>query len=120
VPLQKRWRSLNRSTVGSAPDRYGGSGSEATGGSSRERSERDGVYELGDGEVLEVGWGVLRGELKDALASSAGEQVRWEDCQTKAEVKELAAENPERAGLYSVLESDRNIYVLLLEVILFL
>jgi hypothetical protein len=81
MPLPKRWKSLDRSTVGSAPDRYG-------------------VYELGDdGEVLEVGWGVLRDELKDALAYASGEQVRWETCQTKAEAKELAADHRERAGL---------------------
>ena len=82
MPLPKRWQSLDRGTVGSAPDRYG-------------------VYELGDGdgEVLEVGWGVLRDELKDALAYSSGEQVRWETCQTKAEAKDLAADHRERAGL---------------------
>lgn len=82
MPLPKRWESLSRGTVGSAPNRYG-------------------VYELGDadGAVLEVGWGVLRDELKDALAYASGEQVRWETCQTKAEAKELAADHRERAGL---------------------
>jgi hypothetical protein len=81
VPLPKRWRTLNRPTVGSAPEQYG-------------------IYELGeDGDVLEVGWGVLRDELKDALAYGSGDEVRWETCQTKAEAKELAAEHRERAGL---------------------
>lgn len=82
MPLPKRWQSLTRATVGSAPDRYG-------------------VYELGDGdgELLEIGWGVLRDELKDALAYSSGEQVRWETCQTKAEAKALADEHRERAEL---------------------
>ena len=81
MPLSKRWEELNRRTVGSAPEQYG-------------------VYELGaDGEVLEVGWGVLRDELKDALAYGSGGEVRWETCQTKAEAKELAAEHRERAGL---------------------
>ncbi|USZ68208.1 hypothetical protein NGM10_00345 [Halorussus salilacus] len=82
MSLPKRWQSLSRGTVGSAPERYG-------------------VYELGDadGEILEVGWGVLRDELKDALAYGTGEQVRWEACQTKAEARELAAEHRERAGL---------------------
>jgi hypothetical protein len=82
MPLPKRWESLTRKTVGSAPERYG-------------------VYELadGDGEIVEIGWGVLHDELKDALAYVTGEQVRWEDCQTKAEAKDLAAEHRERADL---------------------
>jgi hypothetical protein len=82
MPLTKRWQKLERKTVGSAPDRIG-------------------MYELADadGEIIEVGWGVLRDELKDALAYSSGEQVRWEACQTKAEAKELATEHRERAGL---------------------
>lgn len=82
MPLPKRWRDLNRGTVGSAPERYG-------------------VYELGDGNgaVVAVDWGVLRDELKDALAYGTGEQVRWEACATKAEAEELAAEHRERAGL---------------------
>ncbi|WP_135852682.1 DUF7508 domain-containing protein [Halorussus salinus] len=81
MPLPKRWQTLNRPTVGSAPEQYG-------------------VYELGEeGEVVEVGWGVLRDELKDALAYGSGDEVRWETCQTKAEAKELAAEHRERAGL---------------------
>jgi hypothetical protein len=81
MPLQKRWRTLNRPTVGSAPEQYG-------------------VYELGeDGDVLEIGWGVLRDELKDALAYGSGDEVRWESCQTEAEARELASEHRERAGL---------------------
>jgi hypothetical protein len=81
MPLRKRWQSLNRKTVGSAPEQYG-------------------VYELGDdGEVLEVGWGVLRDELKDALAYGSGDQVRWETCQTKTEARESAGDHRERAGL---------------------
>ncbi|NHN59246.1 MULTISPECIES: hypothetical protein [Halorussus] len=81
MPLPKRWRELSRRTVGSAPEQYG-------------------VYELGaDGEVQEVGWGVLRDELKDALAYGSGDRVRWETCQTKAGARELAADHRERAGL---------------------
>ncbi|MFC4448287.1 DUF7508 domain-containing protein [Halorussus aquaticus] len=81
MPLQRRWRDLNRQTVGSAPEQYG-------------------VYELGeDGDVLEVGAGVLRDELKDALAYGSGDEVRWETCQTKAEATELAADHRDRAGL---------------------
>lgn len=82
MPLQRQWKPLTRQTVGSAPRRYG-------------------VYEAadGDGTVLEVGWGVLREELKDALAYGPGEQVRWVECQTKAEAKDLAADHRERADL---------------------
>ena len=82
MSLPKRWQPLTRKTVGSAPERYG-------------------VYELGDGdgEILEVGWGVLRDELKDALAYADGDQVRWEACESKAQAKELAAEHRERAGI---------------------
>lgn len=82
MSLPKQWKSLERKTIGSAPERYG-------------------VYELGDedGEILEVCWGVLRDELKDALAYGKGDQVRWEACQTKAQAQELAAEHRERAGL---------------------
>ena len=61
MPLSRQWHDLDRSTVGRSPERYG-------------------VYELGvDGEVLEVGSGVIRNELKDALAYSGAEQVRWEE-----------------------------------------
>ena len=82
MSLPKRWRSLDRTTVGRAPERYG-------------------VYELGDGdgEIVAVEWGVLRDELKDALAYGRGEQVRWEACQTKAQARELTEEHRERAGL---------------------
>ena len=82
MSLPKQWKPLERKTIGSAPERYG-------------------VYELGDGdgEILAVDWGVLRDELKDALAYGRGERVRWEVCQTKEQAKELAAEHSERAGL---------------------
>lgn len=78
MPLAKRWRSLDRSTVGSAPERYG-------------------VYELGeDGEVVEVGAGAIRNELKDALAYADADQVRWEETGTRERAEELAAEHRER------------------------
>ena len=53
MPLRKPWRDLDRETVAKAPD-------------------RPGVYELGDdaGAVRSVGHGVLRDELKTALAST--------------------------------------------------
>ncbi|AGN00251.1 hypothetical protein L593_01490 [Salinarchaeum sp. Harcht-Bsk1] len=79
MPLRKAWNDLTRTTVGKAPERYG-------------------VYEVGDadGEVLEVGAGVLKDELKEALAYGAGEQVRWEPTPSLERAEELAAEHRER------------------------
>ncbi len=81
MSLQKPWRSLDRETVARAPERYG-------------------VYEVGDdGEVVAVEWGVLRTELKSALAYADGDQVRWEEAGSAERAEELAAEHRERAGL---------------------
>ncbi|WP_458188689.1 DUF7508 domain-containing protein [Haladaptatus sp. NG-WS-4] len=81
MPLSKRWQSLDRGTVGRAPERWG-------------------VYELGsDGEIQEIGSGVLRDELKTHLTYSDAEQVRWEACQSRDHAEELAREHRERAGL---------------------
>lgn len=79
MPLKKAWRSLERSTVGRAPDRYG-------------------VYELGDedGRVLEVGTGVLPDELKTALAYGNAAKVRWKTTQTRDRAAELAEEHRQR------------------------
>ncbi|OVE85938.1 DUF7508 domain-containing protein [Natronolimnobius baerhuensis] len=79
MPLQKPWRDLERATVSSAPD-------------------RPGVYELGDsdGTVLAVGDGILRDELKSALAYGNGDRVRWEETHTREQARELAAEHRER------------------------
>ncbi|PSQ16174.1 hypothetical protein BRD00_11950 [Halobacteriales archaeon QS_8_69_26] len=78
MPLQRQWRDLDRSTIGRAPERYG-------------------VYELGiDGEVVEVGAGVLRRELKDALTYADADQVRWEESGTRERAKELAEEHRDR------------------------
>jgi hypothetical protein len=73
VPLAKQWRPLDRSSVGRAPDRWG-------------------VYELGDedGTVREVGWGVVRDELKDALAYADATQVRWETADSRDHARRLA------------------------------
>lgn len=81
MPLKKAWRSLERSTVGRAPDRYG-------------------LYELGDedGTVLEVGTGVLQDELKTALAYGNAAKVRWEATQTRDQANELAKEHRKRLG----------------------
>jgi hypothetical protein len=81
MPLRKRWRALDRSAVGAAPDRLG-------------------VYELGDddGDVLAVEWGVLPDELKDALSYGprGATQVRWETVQSRAQAESRVAEEREK------------------------
>ncbi|ELY48894.1 DUF7508 domain-containing protein [Natronolimnohabitans innermongolicus] len=79
MPLQKPWRDLDRNAVSSAPD-------------------RPGVYELGDesGVVQAVGHGVLRDELKTALAYEDAARVRWTDVHTLEQAGELAAEHRDR------------------------
>ncbi|ELY81169.1 DUF7508 domain-containing protein [Natrinema pallidum] len=79
MPLQKPWRDLERETVAAAPD-------------------RPGVYELGDGSgtVLAIDHGVLRDELKSALAYGDGDRVRWTETHTLEGAGELAAEHRDR------------------------
>lgn len=79
MPLRKPWEELSRTTVGKAPERYG-------------------VYEIGDGDetVVEVGAGMLKDELKEALSYGTGEQVRWEATPSLERAEELAAEHRER------------------------
>ena len=79
MPLAKHWEPLERATVGRVPDRYG-------------------VYELGDddGTVLAVEAGVLRDELKEALAYGDGSKVRWETTQNRQEAERLLAEHRDR------------------------
>lgn len=79
MPLSKPWHDLDRETVARVPD-------------------RPGVFELGDGEgtVLSVGAGVLRDELKTALAYGDAEQVRWEETHTLEQADELAATHRDR------------------------
>ncbi|MGM0605744.1 MAG: DUF7508 domain-containing protein [Halobacteriota archaeon] len=76
MSLQKRWRDLDRSTIARAPDRYG-------------------VYELGteSGDSLGVSVGVLRDELKDALAYGTAAKVRWIEATSKAHAEQLATEH---------------------------
>jgi hypothetical protein len=89
VALRKRWRDLDRSTVGTVPDRYG-------------------VYELGDadGESLGYGVGPLRDDLKEVLAygevpnplpgvDARGvrpEKVRWKEAESPDHAAEIAAD----------------------------
>ncbi len=79
MPLQKPWRDLDRKTVSRAPD-------------------RPGIYELADrsGTVQSIGHGVLRDELKTALAYGDGDRVRWAETHTLDQAGELAAEHRER------------------------
>ena len=81
MPLQKRWLPLERATIHRAPD-------------------RPGVYEVGadDGEILIVGHGIIRDELKDALAYGDADVVRWETTQTREQASELAEEHLDRLG----------------------
>ncbi|MFB6154536.1 MAG: hypothetical protein ABEJ22_01490 [Haloferacaceae archaeon] len=60
MSLRKQWRSLDRATIGSAPERYG-------------------VYELGDaeGNVVDAGAGFLPDELREAFAYGEATSVRW-------------------------------------------
>jgi len=75
MSLRKPWRELDREVVASAPDRYG-------------------VYELGtdDGESLGLGIGVLRDELKEALAYGDGERVRWTVAESREHAERLLEE----------------------------
>ncbi|QRV17490.1 DUF7508 domain-containing protein [Haloterrigena salifodinae] len=79
MPLQKPWRDLDRDAVSSAPD-------------------RPGVYEFGDssGTVQAVDHGVLRDELKTALAYGDADRVRWTETHTLEQARELAADHRER------------------------
>lgn len=79
MPLSKPWRDLDRNTVSRAPD-------------------RPGVYELGDsdGTITAIDAGVLRDELKTALAYGDGDVVRWEETHTLERAQELAETHRER------------------------
>ncbi|WP_297885728.1 hypothetical protein [uncultured Halorubrum sp.] len=76
MSLAKPWRDLDRSTVGSAPDRYA-------------------LYELGDADGGTVGFGagVLRDELKEALAYGDAAKVRWEIADSLDHAERLLAEH---------------------------
>lgn len=76
MSLRKRWRDLDRATVGRAPETYG-------------------VYELGDdeGNVVGIDYGVLRDELKEALAYGDASRVRWTEAASKDHAKRLLEEH---------------------------
>ena len=78
MSLAKPWRDLDRSTVGSAPDRYA-------------------LYELGDADGDTVGFGacVLRDELKEALAYGDAATVRWEPADSPDHAERLLAGHTE-------------------------
>jgi hypothetical protein len=79
MPLKKGWQALNRSTICSVPDRYG-------------------IYELGDddGTVISIEHGPLRAELKEALAYSDGDRVRWRTTQNRMEAERVAEKHRDR------------------------
>lgn len=76
MSLRKPWQNLDRAVVRNAPDRYG-------------------VYELGDesGDSLRIDAGVLRDELKDALAYGDATQVRWTVATSKEHAERLLEEH---------------------------
>ena len=79
MPLQKPWRDLDRDAVAGAPD-------------------RPGVYELGDddGTVQAIDHGVLRDELKTALAYEDAARVRWTEAHSLERARDLAADHRDR------------------------
>ncbi|MFA1611081.1 DUF7508 domain-containing protein [Halobellus rubicundus] len=75
MALRKAWNSLDRSTVGSAPDAYG-------------------LVEFGDaeGNVVRAEAGFLPDLLREELAYGDAEQVRWERAQSKDHAERLLDE----------------------------
>ncbi|MFC6754058.1 DUF7508 domain-containing protein [Halorubrum tibetense] len=78
MSLAKPWRELDRETVRSAPNRYA-------------------CYELGDadGTTLGFGAGILRDELKEALAYGDAERVRWELAESADHAARIRADHGE-------------------------
>lgn len=80
MPLAKRWRDLDRGTVGRAPERYG-------------------LVEFGDADgAVAVETGPLRDVLKEELAYGrhGATRVRWEATPTRDRAEELAAQHRDR------------------------
>lgn len=72
MALRKRWKPLERRTVGSAPDAYG-------------------VVEFGDdgGDVLRAAAGFLPDELREELSYGEASQVRWKRAQSRDHAERL-------------------------------
>ena len=79
MPLRTHWRDLERSAAREAPD-------------------RPGVIEFGDGDgaVQSVTAGVVRDEVKSALAYGDAERVRWTTTHTLETAHERASNHRER------------------------
>ncbi|MFB6250333.1 MAG: hypothetical protein ABEI27_01380 [Halobellus sp.] len=75
MALRKAWRSLDRATVGRAPDAYG-------------------LVEFGDAEgtVVEANAGLLPDLLREELSYGDAEQVRWKRAQSAAHAQQLLDE----------------------------
>ena len=76
MSLREPWRDLDRSATAAAPDRYG-------------------VYELGDadGKSLDHGVGVLRDEVKEAVAYGDAAKIRWAVAESRDHAERLVAEH---------------------------
>ena len=72
MSLRKRWRPLERKTVGKAPDAYG-------------------VVEFGDddGDVVRAAAGFLPDELREELSYGDATKVRWERAQSRDHAERL-------------------------------
>lgn len=79
MPLRSPWKTLDRSTVRTAPD-------------------RPGMYELGtaDGQIIGIDHGVLRDEAKTAFAYGDAERIRWKETQTLDAAERVAEEHRKR------------------------
>ena len=78
MPLREPWADLTRSTIGSAPDRYG-------------------VVEFStDGEIEAIESGVVRDVLKEALAYEGYDEVRWTVADHRDHADRLAREHRDR------------------------
>ena len=75
MSLRKRWQSLTRATVGSAPEAYG-------------------LVEFGDGngDVLRAEAGFLPDALREELAYGDAETVRWKRAQSRDHAERLLDE----------------------------
>lgn len=80
MPLRRPWNELDRDVLRKLPDRYG-------------------VYEFGDedGQVLEVGHGPLRDEIKEAISYRDDvRKVRYEITPTSEAARNKAREHKQR------------------------